>query len=184
MKKLTITLVFAFIGLCSAQLIIDLDESPDVFIPAPSLVKSSELSAYVKEDASNFADYPQTMTISGSDAVSGNYSFSGNINGKPTFILDSGNANIIWDAVEARWEHRAQFSPDKGYHNSDTDLPSKTGWVDADGDPVDITLSYTLPAQDFVSAIGAQEYEANGTNFVMTLVYTNGLYQMQLVEEE
>ena len=46
------------------------------------------------------------------------------------------------------------------------------------------TLSYTLPVQDFVSAIGAQEYEANGTNFLMTLVYTNGLYQAQLIEQE
>ncbi|HKL23064.1 MAG TPA: hypothetical protein VJ904_14755 [Tichowtungia sp.] len=27
-------------------------------------------------------------------------------------------------------------------------------------------------------------YTANGTNFVLTLVFTNGLYQMQLVEQE
>ena len=72
------------------------------------------------------------------------------------------------------------------YLNDSTNyLPPKV-WTTVssnDSDPAP-TLSYTLPAQDFVSAIGAQEYEANGTNFVMQIVYTNGLYQAQLIEQE
>src|SRR6056297_857986 len=103
MKKLIITLVFATLGLCSAQLIIDLDESPDVFIPAPSLVRSSELGAYVKEDASNFAEYPQTITVTNTGTASDTtFTYTGMVEDRPAYGI--GGTNYIYYLEIGEWK--------------------------------------------------------------------------------
>ena len=277
MKKLTITLMFAFIGLCSAQLIIDLDDSPDVIIPATPLATSDALaslstqvtsdndylyyglaginadtegvspdlsgsvfydtgtttngeSVYYSVDDTyarwtdsdtnlvittvanvdgsstnyfNRQSYPETINVSGFDpevvGYDGDYLFAGEIHDQPYWT--NGAYRIYREAADTAW-FIANGST-LATLTETTDVPSKTNTCSVATVVLDYTMTdaplayfgkgdyngpfaevpYNAEDRAFDNA-KKQEYEANGTNFVLTLVYTNGLYQLQLVEEE
>ena len=145
----------------------------------------AQLAAKVDLDASNFADYPQTITVTNTGTASDTtFTYTGMVEDRPAYGI--GGTNYIYYLPEDNWFFLNVDDSNDDWGNASTNyLPPKV-WteVSSNNDEPAPTLSYTLPAQDFVSAIGAQEYEANGTNFVMSLVYTNGLYQAQLIEQE